>query len=385
MKYISNMLQTSERPLTVILNWIRRHRWFVLIVVAPTLISTIYYAIFASDVYISHSSFTIKSAGQKGGQVSTLANFIQTTSLAPGRDQTGEVIDFIRSRAALAGLEKRLDMRAIYGSHTGDVLSRFPGPLQDSTTERLFRYYNTMVGVSISEESGVTELQTKAFSAKDAAAIDAALLDLSEELVNRLNDRAQQQAIAEGLKRVAVSEQRLRNARLALGAYRNQAELIDPGKQASGVLEVSNQLVTAKAAVDAQLDLTRRVAPANPAIPALESRSRALGEQIAGQQGRAVGTGNGIAAKLGNYEKLALEQEFATQELSAANNAVEQARNDAARQQFYLERVVSPNVPDEAELPHRVARIATIAAALIFAYLIGWMFIVGILEHAPED
>ena len=127
------------------------------------------------------------------------------------------------------------------------------------------------------------------------------------------------------------------------------------------------------------------VAPRNPAIPAVRNRIAAVTRQINAQTGRAVGTPGGIASKMGNYEKLSVEQDFATQMLTAAQASLEQARTDAQKQQFYLERVVAPNVPDDALLPHRLKSILIVLASLLCLYFVGWMLVVGILEHAPED
>ena len=71
--------------------------------------------------------------------------------------------------------------------------------------------------------------------------------------------------------------------------------------------------------------------------------------------------------------------------LTAANANLEQQRTEAQKQQYYLERVVEPDVPDDAALPHRLKRILVIFGALVCLYFIGWMVVVGILEHAPED
>ena len=132
--------------------------------------------------------------------------------------------------------------------------------------------------------------------------------------------------------------------------------------------------------------MLRVAPPRNPAIPSLRKlRISAVGAQIAAQNGRAVGTPTGIASKLSGYGKLQAEQEFATQMFTAASASLEQARSEAQKQQFYLERVVEPNTPDLPLLPHRLKAILTIAAAALFLYFIGWMLIVGILEHAPED
>ena len=65
--------------------------------------------------------------------------------------------------------------------------------------------------------------------------------------------------------------------------------------------------------------------------------------------------------------------------------ALVRARAEAASQQFYLERIVDPNLPDDALLPTRLLNIIIVAAAAACLYFIGWMLIVGILEHAPED
>jgi capsular polysaccharide transport system permease protein len=98
-----------------------------------------------------------------------------------------------------------------------------------------------------------------------------------------------------------------------------------------------------------------------------------------------VGTDSGIASKLGGYENLLVEQDFATTSLNVASAALVQARAEAQRQQFYLERVVDPNMPDAPLLPRRLVNILVVAAAALSLYFIAWMLIVGILEHAPDD
>jgi capsular polysaccharide transport system permease protein len=110
-----------------------------------------------------------------------------------------------------------------------------------------------------------------------------------------------------------------------------------------------------------------------------------MGREIAAQNSRAVGTPSAISSKLAGYENLTVEQEFATQNYTVASAALEQAREEAQKQQFYLERVSNPSRPDLPELPHRLQQIATIFGAALFLYFTGWMLYVGILEHAPED
>jgi len=365
--------------------WVTKHRWMILFVGLPTLLSAVYYGLIASPIYSSQSAFVIKSPGQKSVPTLSLANLIQTSGLSTGQEQTKEILQYIRSRSAVRDLEAQTNVRGRFSSRGADLLSRFPRPFGDSSFEGFYRYYGSMVGAKLDDESGLAVLEVHAFTPQDAFDLNSRLLNLSEQLVNRLNERAQGRGIAEAERRVVQAEARLRNARIALGTYRNQNQLLDPAKQGTGVLDISNRLVSEQSSLQAQLDLMQRVTPRNPSIPALRSRIAAVGRAIAAQNGRAVGTPSGIASKLGPYESLNVEQEFATQMLTAANASLESARTDAQKQQFYLERVVEPNKPDDSTLPHRLLQVLTIFAASLCLYFIGWMLVVGILEHAPEE
>lgn len=364
--------------------WVRKRRWFLLAVVLPTLLSALYYGLIASDIYISESRFVIKSPDQKRGQTSTLANLVQTTGLSGGQEQTNEVLTYVRSRDALKALEKTVDIRGKFSSTQADFLSHFPQPMSDGSFESLFKYYGKMVDARLDSEAGTAIIKVKAFNPQDAYSINRQLLDLSEGLVNRLNGRAQSKGIVEAQKQVDLAIERVKVARVALTQYRNTQALIDPSKQAVGVLEIANTMIGERAALQAQLDLMQRLTPQNPSIPALRNRINAISVQIASQDSRVVGTGNGIASKLGGYENLLVEQEFATQSLNAANAALVQARAEAQRQQFYLERVVDPNVPDVPLLPKRFFNILTVFAVMMALYFIAWMFVIGVMEHAPE-
>jgi capsular polysaccharide transport system permease protein len=366
-------------------SWLAKRKWFVVFVIIPTILATLYYGLFAADVYTSESRFVIKSPDQKRPQLSTLANLVQTTGLSGGQQQANEVLEFVRSRDALRSLEKTISIESRFASNQADILSRYPKPLTDDSFESLYRFYGKMVGAGLDSETGTAILTVKAFTPDDAYKINEQLLSLSEDMVNRLNSRVQSTAIAEAEKQVTQASQRVKQARIALSGYRNSQELIDPAKQATGAIEISNELIAQRAAMQAQLETMQRLTPQNPSIPALQQRVAAISAQVAGQDRRVAGDRGAIASKLGEYENLSVEQEFATESLNAANAALVQARTEAQRQQFYLERIVNPNKPDMPLLPNRLMSIIIVAAAAICLYFIGWMLVVGIIEHAPEE
>jgi len=363
-----------------------RNSWFLVAVVLPVFFSAVYYFGIASDQYVSESRFVIKAPNQRAPQTTSFANLIQSTGLSSGQEQSNQVIDFVRSRSALETLDKKLNVKKAYGNSGIDFLSRFPRMWEDNAFEDLFDYYRAKIEISRDHDTGLVVLRTIAFSPKDARAINAVLLEQSETLINELNENARNKAISEAESRVVEAQTRVNKALEAISDYRSQSRLVEPLKEATGVVEIANRLIVERAALEAQLSTVRQVTPDHPSIPVLREQIASLSREIERQNSRLVGGGaNTISRKLPDYEALTLEQELASQLLVLSQTSLEQARTEALKQQFYLERVVEPNVPDLPEYPKALKTVLTILGFALCLYFIIWMFVVGILEHAPED
>lgn len=374
-----DLLQKSGQKLA-------RNRWFIVGVILPVLLSAIYYFGIASDQYVSESRFVIKAPNQRAAQTTSFANLIQSTGLSSGQEQSNQVIDYVRSRSALQTLQKKLEVEKAFGSSSVDWLSRFPRFWEQDAFEDLYDYYQGKVQVSRDSDTGLVVLRTIAFSPKEAASINQHLLQQSEMLVNALNANARTKAISEAESRVVEAQVRVNKALKAVSDYRSQARLVEPLKEATGVVEIANRLIVERAALEAQLSTVRQVTPNHPSIPVLREQIASLSREIDRQNARLVGQGrNTISRKLPDYEALVLEQELASQLLVLSQTSLEQARTEALRQQFYLERVVEPNVPDLPEYPKALKTVLTIFGFALCLYFIIWMFVVGILEHSPED
>lgn len=362
-----------------------RHPWFLLGVVLPVLLGALYYSTIATDEYESESRFVVKAPNQRASQVSNFANLIQATGLSAGQEQADQVMDFVRSRSALQKLSAEFPVKQVYSADRIDFLSAFPLPWQDDAFEDLFKYYQSKISISRDTNTGTVVLKVRAFSPKEAREINERLLSQSEALINELNARARGRAIEEAEGRVVEAEKRVAAARRAMAEYRTKVQLVDPLKQAAGVVEIVNRLTGERAALEAQLSTMQRLAPEHPSIPALLQRIASLTSEIKRQTSVVVGGANAISGKVPSYEALAQEQEFAAQLLVITRSSLEQARAESLKQQFYLERVVEPNEPDLPEYPHAWRSILTILGFTLSLYFIIWMFVVGILEHAPED
>lgn len=352
---------------------------FLLVVVLPTLLTGIYYEGIAADQYNSEAKFVVRSSNRQssGG----LGSFLSGVGISRAQDDTYPVNDFIMSRDAAKLLLDHQDLRAVMNRPEADFLARFPIFYWKNTFEDLFKRYKDFVSVTLDTSSGISTLSVRSFRANDALAIATALLGDAEGLVNRMNDRARRDAIKVAQSEVDRAEQRITDVQAALTQFRLKQNTLDPTKTSTGLLDLISRMSQESASSKAQLSELIRTSPQSPQIPGLRNRIGALDRQIAEEQRKIVGGDSAIANSLGDYERLILSREFADKSLSSAIGSLEMARVEAQRQQLYLERVVEPNLADDALYPRRVVSIATVLLACLLIYGIGWLLVAGVREH----
>jgi capsular polysaccharide transport system permease protein len=359
----------------------RLDRLLVLTVILPTILSTVYFGLYAADVYESTSSFVVRSPQRSSQSSSFVGALLQGSGLTRSDDDTYAVNDYLISRDALAALNQGNAFVRAYGEGRGDLLSRFGVLRFQSTFEDLLRYFQRRVDVQFDTATSITTLTVDAFRPEDAQRFNSKLLALGEMRVNEMNDRARQDAIRYAQTEVDRAEEKVRNAAAALLAFRNQQSVFDPEKQSALQLQQAAQIqqdLTSATTLLAQLE---SVAPANPQIPVLKTRIASLQQQIAATTQGVAGGPTSLAHKSAAYERLSLDRDFAERQLASALTSLETARSDAQRQQLYLERISQPNEPDKAMLPHRIRNIA---ATLILG-LVVWgalrLLIASVREH----
>lgn len=365
----------ARKPFLKRINWL-----FVATVVVPTAIALVYFGVLASDVYVSESRFVVRSP-QRNQPITGLGSLIQGAGFARSQDDSYTVHDYIHSRDALRELDRAFNVKQAYGNPGVDFFSRFAGLDMDPSFENLHRYYRKRVTVDLDQLSSISTLRTSAFTAEDAYKYNEKLLEMSEKLVNQLNERGRLDLVRFAAAEVEEAEKKARAATLAVAAFRGEKNVFDPerqsGLQLQGVAKLQDELIATRA----QLAQVRALSRDNPQIPALEQRAAAIQRAIDSETAKVAGGDRSLSQKSAEYERLALERGLAEKQLAAALASLEQARNEAQRKQLYLERIVQPSKPDVAVEPRRLRNIfATFLLGLV-AWGILTMLVAGIREH----
>ena len=362
--------------------WAVLVRWhlFLWCVVLPTAVAVSYYGFIASDVYVSQSLFVVRSPERQS--TSPLGMLFKGAGFSRAQDDAYVVNDFMRSREALTALETKLGIKQKFADEAIDPFSRFTGIDPDPSFEAFHRYFQKHAEQQIDTLSSITTLTIRAYTPQDAQRINEELLRLSEARVNQLNTRGRQDLINFAQQEVAEAQRRALEASLVLADYRNKKGVIDPERQTAIPLQQIAKLQTELLAAKTQLAQVMLVAQENPQIPSLKQTVAMLEKEIAIESAKVTGDSKqSLASKAADFQKLAMNKEFADKMLAGALTTLEQARTESQRQQLYLERIAQPSLPDAALEPRRVRGVLTAFVLGLLFWGIAAMVIAGVKEH----
>lgn len=364
--------------------WWKKVPWPMAVFVGlPTLIAAIYYLLIASPLYISESRFVVRTASG-GGAPSAFGIALQGVGLNSAQTDAFAVHEYIYSAEAVHDLERRFDLAAMLDRQGADAFTRYPRFGERRTSEGLQKALKRFVVVGYDSTTGISTLRVQGFRPDDAQKLSLALLEGGETLVNRLNERSSLNAVRDARLAQEQAKRKVEDIQQQLTVFRNREQFIDPAKSATEAGQLIGNLMSTVAELRAERSQLAAEAPQSPQLPSLDNRIAAFERQIEAERAQIAGNSNSLAPKVGVYEELMLDRELATEALTQSTGSLLVAEQQARRQQLYLERIVPPNLPQEALEPRRLLSILVVFVASLLAYGVGWLIWSGVREHRQD-
>ena len=374
-----NAAVRNSRTLNILEKTRRIKPLFFVTVIVPVFLAVLYFGVFASDVYISESRFIVRSPDKPA--TTGLGVLLKSTGFANAGDEIYAAQSFVLSRDALQALNSKGAFVKAYSSPSVSIFDRFNPTGLSGTSEDLYAYYEKQVKINQDTTSSIVTMTVRAFTPQDARRFNEQLLEMAEATVNKLNTRGKQDLIRFAQAEVEDAKTKSQNAALALSAYRNQAGVVDPEKQAQIQIQMISKLQDELIATRTQLRQLRAFTPQNPQIEVLDIRVKGLATEINDQLGQVAGSSKSLSSRAARYQRLYLESQFSDKQLASAMASLEEARNEARRKQAYVERIVQPNLPDDSLEPRRLRGILSTLILGLAAWAIISMLVAGMLEH----
>ena len=350
----------------------------ILCVVLPTVLATLYYTFIAADQYQTDIVLSVRSA-QGGAMNSLLGTVLGSSGLNQSSIDANSIAQFIASHDAVRDLDSSLDLRSLYSLPMLDFIARLS---KTASFEEIVKYYPGMVEATFDTAAGVTRVSVKAFRPEDAYAIASELIQMSENLINSFNRRAEEDRLRLSYSEVERAEKRLAGAREAIQRFRLEHKEIDPTQSTLAVSDIIAKLEAEQATVSTQMsEMSSYMSPKSLQIEALRKKQKAIETQISEEKQRLTGQNSTMTNLLLQYEALQLENEMSSTIYTSAISSLESSRIEAHRQRSYVVPVVSPHIPEEATYPLKIRNIFFVLIGSFVLFAIGRLIVSGIREH----
>ncbi len=344
----------------------RKRPWiwlsFLMCVLAPIGVAAWYLFEVAADQFASTVGFSVRTE-EVASPIELFGGIADVTG--GGGGESDILYKFIQSQEMVAAVDAQLGLRALYARPEFDPVFAYD---PTGTIEDLVDYWRFMVRVTYDSSTELIEVRTLAFDPQDARAITRAIFEECARLVQDLSAIAQEDTIAFAKAELDRSVERLKRAREAMTGFRSRTQIVDPTADLQGQMgllsTLEQQLAEALIAADMLREGTRagdpRITQADLRIQVIEARI----QDERGKLGRG-GEGDDYATVLSEFERLAVDREFAEQAYTAALAAYDQALAEARRKSRYLAAYIKPTLAEASEFPQKEMLLALVAFFLL--------------------
>ena len=348
----------------------RRRHWgvvlsFLLVVLLPVALAAGYLWLRAADQYASTVGFSVIKQ-EVSSPIEVFGGIADFAGV--GSSDSDILYEFITSQELVETLDQRLGLVEMYSKPVGDPVFAYD---PQGTIEDLHKYWKRMVRITYDDGTGLIEIRALAFDPEDARAIATGIFEESSRLVNELSAIAQDDTTAFAADEVARAVERLKGARERLTAYRSQTQIVDPTADLQGQMgllstlqaQLAEALISADLLRESTLDSDPRITQADRRIAVIEARiedeRRKLGVGTTGEEG------GDYATLLAEYERLAVDREYAEQAYTSALVTYDQALAEARRKSRYLAAYIKPTMSQSSQFPQRPVLVAIAAFFLL--------------------
>jgi capsular polysaccharide transport system permease protein len=145
--------------------------------------------------------------------------------------EANSIRNFLTSLDAVMQAQESLDLVELWRRPEADFLAR----LWFTEPERIARFYNHMVNVTLDPMTGVTTLRVRSFRPEDSRELTETLLLAAETLVNRLSERARGDTLRVAQNEVEIAERRVQQSSTSLIRFREQQKELDSAAEVCAV------------------------------------------------------------------------------------------------------------------------------------------------------
>ncbi|HEY1707250.1 MAG TPA: hypothetical protein VGG10_03225 [Rhizomicrobium sp.] len=181
---------------------------FIYVIPFVGLCAAIYFFMIADRLSVSDAVISIRDQGQS---TSGIGSILQSGLFggSGGNNEDATLVSFIQSREMLEALDKKLNLRKAYSSSDWSIFTRMN---PNAKVEDFLTFYQSTVSISVQSDVGIVTIEVVDPDAKRAQTICEAIVQNSEDFMNKMSDRMRQVSLQAAERELASAIQQVGSA-----------------------------------------------------------------------------------------------------------------------------------------------------------------------------
>lgn len=337
-------------------------------------LTIIYWAVLASDLYVSESTLIVQRTDMGNHPTADFTALLGSSASAQRPDQL-LLREYLLSKDVLKKLDAEFDLKKHYADEDKDIGSRLWN--ENATVEELHRYFLHRLSVELDEYSGVLKIKVQSYNPAYSSALNKALISYGETYMNKIAQALAQDQVSFLENQVVKINDRLIESSRRVVQYQNKKGLISPKATTESIASVVAQLEAQRAQLETELSgYEAYLVPTHSIVVQAKQQLAAVRQQIIDETRKlATPSGSSLNKNIEEFQRLELELVFATEVYKTALSALEKVRIEAVRNIKKVTLLQSPTFPEYAEMPRRIYN--SITFIIIILLLTGVVHLMG--------
>ncbi|MDL2269835.1 hypothetical protein LJC71_10695 [Desulfosarcina sp. OttesenSCG-928-A07] len=348
----ANTPEMSDSPLPF---FVRLFRLLIRLVLVSSLLTVLYWLLFASDRYVSEATIIIQRTDLTGGQEFDFSQILTGAGAGSRPDQL-LLREHLLSVDMLQKLDAALNLRAHYSDSQYDIISRMW--FKDPEIEWFYRHYLSRVTIEFDDFAGVLRIRAQAYDPQIAHAITTLLVEDGEEFMNQIAHELATVQVTFLTTQVQAAQDRLMEARSVLLDFQNRKGVVSPQATAESINAIIARLDAQRTEIQTQLAALPALLDKNhPNIVRLKQSLEAVEGQIARERAKLAspsGKKQALNYTLEEFQRIEMAVTFAQDIYKTALVGLERGRMEATRMIKKVSILQSPVMPEYSTQPRRL-------------------------------
>ena len=384
-RFMLKWLPDRQQPIKPQLSkWLfTKRNTFLVVVVIPCVMAALYYGFIISNQYVAEVRMIVRTIG--------VSEQFSSSEVRAGRSIIGGdsltqdsyiVADYLESQEIVRLMEESIGLSALFSRSEIDILSRLE---EDPSFERLHTYWQRQVHTYVDGPSGIIVFTLRAFSPEDTLLIMNKALELSNQMIGQISERAKAELVIRAENEMIESLEEFEEALQRVRQYQNETGILDPILQARLTGSIISQLIAERTQLVVQLE-TARLSNINESVVVLqlERSIEALDRQIELRQaslaGEALVEGQ-LSARLAEFARLETHRIVQEAIYRANVRNLDTAKSTALRRTTFISIYSEAVLPEESVYPTRLSAWLIFSIGILTVWTTGTLIWLSIQDH----